>query len=283
MPDLQDEIERIAVKYICCGHDRWRWEAMISEVCRDCVRVSETPKVRQIIRDVGAYVRERETPYSAANYDDPLRLADLAVFIEHMVRDQLSRSRSPSPAVLQVSTADRDRLIRQVFATISTRFRSRVDELFEFVKTGCSFEEWCNWEAFGACMQVDGWDVQPRPAYRTLTDLPSNDFGDLLITERSSLLSVLVEVGLVHDQTGDKWIEKLDWDMHKLSLSFRPNVIPLQVILLTSAARIERAANWEKWLGRATCWVRPTDLSTTWMIGASGQAILRGWVGTRCT
>jgi hypothetical protein len=162
----------------------------------------------------------------------------------------------------------------RVFQAIADRFTSRSADLARFAETRYSFEEWCNWEAYAAAVAA-GWTASARPRYCKLSDLTCRDYGDLLVSLNGH--RVLVEIGLVHDGTGDKWRAKLDWDMQKLARPVYEGVIPLQIIVLVSTKHISTADIWQRWLAKVPCWVRPTDLVHDAPLPPNGQMIIRGW------
>lgn len=168
-------------------------------------------------------------------------------------------------------------LASRVFRTIVRRFRDRATEIAAFTKTGWSFEEWLNWEAYAACSLVRGWECDARPRYIRLGDHPScTGFGDLLVTEGEGC--VLIEVGLVHDGTGDKWRAKLDRDMDKLARPLKRGINTLQVIVLVSS-QIAIAERWQSWLEKCSCW-RPTQLAESENLPGGGEIVIRGWAAT---
>src|SRR5437773_1858974 len=101
------------------------------------------------------------------------------------------------------------RIATEVFDLIVARLAGKASEITWFVETGYSFEEWLNFEAYAACRAAARWNVNPRPAYASLAVEHCREFADLLVADAAS--SVVVEVGLVHDSTSTKWIEKLDY------------------------------------------------------------------------
>lgn len=172
-------------------------------------------------------------------------------------------------------------LANAVFGAIAARFDSRSDDIALIAETQYSFEEWCNWEAFIACKK-EGWRVTPRPQYKKLGLPGVEDFGDLLIGDDYLKSEVLVEVGVVHSGTGDKWISKLNNDTAKVMRALRDGVIPLQLILAVSIRnKIEVCRVWQDWLSRIDCWCLPTSLQQVTPLPPQGQMVLRGWVYER--
>ena len=161
-----------------------------------------------------------------------------------------------------------------MFEVIATRLASRNAEISYFTATRYSFEEWLNWEAFAACAAITGWQAKPKPRYCDLGVSDCKDFGDLSVTERGSV--VLVEVGLVHDGTHDKWRDKLDWDVQKLARPLN-NVQSLHVVVLVSDSNIETSDTWQRWLGKVPCWGRPDALEAKCPLASQGQMMIRGW------
>lgn len=166
-------------------------------------------------------------------------------------------------------------LSADVFSAIVNRWQSRADDIACFAKARYSFEEWLNWEAFAACCAEPTWTVSPRPSYRKLGNPDCRDYGDLLVADGAD--QVLVEVGLVHDGTGDKWRAKLAWDVEKLAQPLTDGVAPLQIVALVSGVDIEQSDAWQRWLKKVACWGRDTELRATVRLPPSGQMIVRGW------
>jgi hypothetical protein len=174
-----------------------------------------------------------------------------------------------------VSPDEQPRNLRvKVFRTIVARFQQGVCDISRFAATGYSFGEWLNWEAFAACSANPRWKVQPKPSYCSLGLAECKDFGDLLVADADN--KVLVEIGLVHDGTGDKWRPKLDRDVQKLA---RPlaGIAPLQMIVLVSKSSIEESKSWQRWLAKVPCWGRDTDLAVTIPLSPTGVVMVRGW------
>jgi hypothetical protein len=177
--------------------------------------------------------------------------------------------------VLLKSTAGR------VFETISSRYVARAKDIARFSATRYSFEEWCNWEAFSACDAVEDWLVQPRPRYVDLGVAGSSEYADLLITNVRDGERVVVEIGLAHDGTRDRWLAKLDRDAAMLERIVLPRTATLHLILVTSFTRdIELSAQWERGLGRLSAGSQETDLVTRTVLPPHGQMVLRGWIRT---
>lgn len=169
-------------------------------------------------------------------------------------------------------------LAKEVFDVIGQRYLSRADDIALCDETEYSFENWCQWEAIIACKRVNGWKVRPKPRYGELGILDCDDEGDLLVTDPNRDLHVLVELGLVHGATGNKWLSKLDKDTEKVGRKFRDNVVALQLILCTSIIHvIETAQVWQSWLAKLRCWSHKTDLCFAAPLPPSGQMVLRGW------
>jgi hypothetical protein len=165
-------------------------------------------------------------------------------------------------------------LAEEVFRAIAKRYGQRADDIARFAGAKYSFEEWLNWEAFAACSTVNEWEARPKPSYCTLGVEDCKDYGDLLVTNGSE--AVLVEIGLVHDGTGNKWRAKLAWDVEKLARPMSA-ISPLHVIVLASVADIENADNWQRWLAKVQCWSRPTSLTASVVLPPHGAMVIRGW------
>jgi hypothetical protein len=167
-------------------------------------------------------------------------------------------------------------LANRAFGAITKRFDSRAKDIAMMARTGYSFEEWCNWESFLACRQLgEDIDVFPRPQYCEHGVADCKDYGDLLLICKDQKL--LIEIGIVHDETGDKWIEKLDNDMRKLERLTKGGTRSLQVILLASKFKIRDNPKWQKWLARTDRWTRPTTLEHFPESEPPGEIVLRGW------
>lgn len=86
-------------------------------------------------------------------------------------------------------------LATQVFTTVADHLSKRADDIALYARSGYSFEEWLNWEAFAACSRLPGWKVLPKPSYRSLGITNSNQAGDVLVQAGDG--RVIVEVGLI--------------------------------------------------------------------------------------
>jgi hypothetical protein len=170
--------------------------------------------------------------------------------------------------------AQTDSLSRNVFEVIADHLKSEAPNISRFVHTGYSFEEWLNWEAFAACSQVKGWKVDPKPAYCSFGVEGCKDIADLLITAGDSKL--VVEIGLAHDHTQNKWLLKLDRDAEKLRRELG-GVQTLHLIILTSKDDIEGNKVWEKWLLGLHCWKTDNIGERKIQFSPSGQMIVRRW------
>lgn len=141
-------------------------------------------------------------------------------------------------------------LNQRIFSIIRDHFKRRARDLHDIVCAGCSFEEWFNWETFLACCGGKFESVQPRPAYHVCGAKDCNLFGDLLVQDAGT--RILMEVGVVHDSTGDKWLDKLNADRAKLMQQFSPDVTTFQLIACASLSDIRSDSKWTQWLARLT-------------------------------
>jgi|GEM_PF-6958573 len=78
-------------------------------------------------------------------------------------------------------------LAARAFAAIAERCSVRSKDIARFTASQYSFEEWVNWEAFGACAEVREWEVHPKPRYCNLGVTDCKDLGDLLINPSYAL------------------------------------------------------------------------------------------------
>lgn len=156
--------------------------------------------------------------------------------------------------------------------TVSQFLRRRSGDVESILLAGYSFEEWCNWEIFLAAKPLG--TALPRPAYANCGAVGSKLLGDLRLDVGAERL--LVELAVVHDRTGDKWLPKLEKDRVKLSQSFYPGTRPLQVLLCGSTAGIRSDPRWTSWLTRLSFWDAPTIHDEDIPIG-SGNCLLRAW------
>jgi len=171
-------------------------------------------------------------------------------------------------------------LARETFDVIASRLEQKAQDIVLFTKAQYSFEEWINCEAFAACSAEQNWHVDPRPSYKKILRLDKcNDLGDLLVTNHETGQEVLVEIGLAHDTTTDKWLSKLDADAAKLLRGSVDIVVALHVIVLVSSTPIRSDEIWQKWLARLDCWNRPgyREPRTPMRLPPTGEMIIRGW------
>ena len=164
----------------------------------------------------------------------------------------------------------------EVFGRIAQHWATLTDKIAAIVQTRYSFEEWLNWEALVAFLNLPDWTVRPRPRYR---DKDRVEYGDLLATNLRAGTSVFIETKLIHDGTGEKWYVAMDHDMTKLLRSTPEGMIPLQIVVVASKAGIEDSAEWQRLLGMRRSWARATRLSTVVRLPPDGQMIVRGWCG----
>jgi hypothetical protein len=168
-------------------------------------------------------------------------------------------------------------LAEEVFEAISRHLRSRTEDLARFTGTQYSFEEWCNWEAFAVCSRRAAWTCNPKPRYAHLGVDKSRDFGDLLVEERSTGRKVVVEIGIVHDGTTNKWREKLAHDRAKLGRIQPENAVPLQIVIVTKAGgSIESTPG--SWLSKISFWNQPPYLEFRAPLPPNGEMLMRGWM-----
>ena len=168
-------------------------------------------------------------------------------------------------------------LAQRVFKVVADRYMERAADIALFTKTGFSFAEWLNWEAFAACQRIKRWHAKPRPRYHSF-NIKCQGFGDLWVEEGDE--RVLAEIGLVHvhQRTHDGWQSKLNSNMAKLTQSVS-RVIPLYIIVLVSRFDIDDTDVWDKRLSKVESWTRPTRLNAIVRLSGGGRMVIRGWEG----
>lgn len=171
-------------------------------------------------------------------------------------------------------TMNEPRLAWCVFDAITNRFTTRADEIARFTASGYSFEEWLNWEAFSACASIPNVKVAPKPPYSTLGLRCSQDKGDLLVV--SDECCVLVEIGLVHDETSSKWRLKLNLDADKLTRRLE-RTSTLRIVVLASIGSITDSKAWANWLAKVSSWNEPGGEMRIVRLPPNGQMAVRGW------
>jgi hypothetical protein len=134
-------------------------------------------------------------------------------------------------------------IAQDVFTAVAKHLGGKSEQIETIAATGYSFEEWVNWEAYLACKGVADWVVLPRPGYRG-HGIATSDLGDLYV--RSDSRELFVEVAVVHDQTGAKWLEKIDWDREKLSRLGSIGRLQL-VIGVSTRGPVTGSDVWERW------------------------------------
>jgi hypothetical protein len=163
-------------------------------------------------------------------------------------------------------------LAQKAFEAICLTLSHRVNDIEVFAETGYSFEEWCNWEAYAACQTIPNCNVCPKPRYCDFGVEDCRDFADLSISN-SNNEAVLIEIALVHDNTQNKWLDKLRGDQTKLERACEKCSQTLRVIVLVSTkAAIENAPAWKDWRGPST------SLSVSVKLKAQGQMLIKGFV-----
>jgi hypothetical protein len=167
----------------------------------------------------------------------------------------------------------------QVFETIRSHMLDQIDDLHRFARTRYSFEEWFNWEAFSACDRVPGWTASPRPRYDSCGATASRDFGDLLVEAQSDRL--MLEVAIVHSDTGNKWFDKIAHDTAKLERLPDP-VVRLQIVGVFSGKNPLIHESWAQWLDRMSIWSDEDRLVDKAWLGEGQRAMLAGWAIDHC-
>ncbi len=160
----------------------------------------------------------------------------------------------------------------EVFHTVAACLVQDAESLIRMAATGYSFEEWVNWNAFLVCHRRWGGNTAPKPGYRYFELADTAEMADLWVQTPHGE-KVIVEVGLVHDHTSDKWIEKLAYDRKKLEAARADSLQRLQLVVLVSAKEaVVDDEKWEAWLRRAL--PEPADLNVH---ALDGQVAVRGW------
>ena len=166
-------------------------------------------------------------------------------------------------------------LAAEVFDRISDRFAGCAGDISRLVGAGWAFDEWLVWEAFLACVGHEGWSVSPRPAYASLGRHGDADFGALLV--KAGDQSVVVELGLVHDYSGDVFVRKLEASAHKLDGPFSDGVWPLQLIVCASARDVRADPTWQEWLGKLELWNREPRMEHYAALEHGGSLVVRAF------
>lgn len=169
---------------------------------------------------------------------------------------------------------DKQGLSEEAFSVFREHVQAHAEKILRLAKSGYSFEEWLNWEFYLACAERNRWSVKPKPSYKDLGG-PKRLAADLRLDQSNSTL--LVEVGHVHDTTGNKWIKKLDGDTKKLHKKNRGQAIGMQVILVASKGEIVGNDTWRRWLDQVGIWGEKTHLEHSQTIHDKGSILLRGW------
>lgn len=167
---------------------------------------------------------------------------------------------------------------KDVFLAVSARLVARSVDIGRMAATGYSFEEWVNWEAYLACDSVAGWKACPKPGYRHHGCPDTDDLADLSV-ETESENSVIVEIAIVHDETGDKWKAKIDHDKDKLSTLPQDRATPLQILVAVSVNEsVQVSAVWTRWLSQTSLFKeRPPTFSAHVPLSTRGQLVVYGW------
>ena len=147
------------------------------------------------------------------------------------------------------------------------------EKIYEFQLTGYSFEEWFNWELYAKFKQ-SGYFVTPKPAF--CTDYKS--YADLLIKDCRNNNEMYVEVKLVHDDTGNKWLDEIEIDRKALqSMKTTETLKGLQLLLLASSHQnLLTHPNWKPWLEKLSFWGEAPDIKVVSGF-QRGSIIVLGW------
>jgi len=154
-------------------------------------------------------------------------------------------------------------------------FQPKARDITRFAGTGCSFEDWFNWEQFSA-FTAKGFECQPKPAYRTVFEQHELALlGDLIIYGKEGT-PWLVETSLVHGYTQDKWRAKIIADREKLQRAEGTGVRKVQLLLMCSDAEQYLQKTWAYWFEAMPFWSTP-DAITCFGDGEQGEVCMLFW------
>ena len=183
----------------------------------------------------------------------------------------------PEPSIA-VRSAPSAALPAEVFGVFAGRLAERRETVAAFAETRASFEAWVIWEGLEACRRA-GWTVTPRPPYADVGVTGSREAADLAVFHPASGARLLLEVGLVHDWSTNRWIADLDADTVRLRRPREVGTHGLQVIVAVSlASPIEVNPTWRGWLGMTSIWNEDSELRRAEPLGAVGEMLCRGWI-----
>lgn len=170
-------------------------------------------------------------------------------------------------------TTKNEILCSQIFEAIADRLVERRLDVEQFVLSEKSFEEWINWEAYGAC-RGKSWEAEPKPKYAKLGAADAGDLAaDLSVTLGDT--TVVLEVKIAHDCSGTKVLKGMNADWGKLH-KLPDGKQGLQVIVVGSSKPIDNSKEWVDWLAKIE-WEEATEMKRTIPFETGGELQIRAW------
>ena len=166
--------------------------------------------------------------------------------------------------------------MNEILATILEHHKQHLSQISQFTRTGYSFEEWLNWQAYWACSQKKGWKSSPKPEYNAVGFKTSKSQADLLV-EITGQAKAIIEFGLVHDWTQSHWRDKLEADRKKLKPPFAEGFLPVQVVYVTSRTDFRQLDDWTRWLNKISFWNQPAILNAATPFPDGGIFLMKAW------
>ena len=166
--------------------------------------------------------------------------------------------------------------IETVQYVLADHFSKLTDRISNFTETGCSFEEWFNWECFHAFV-ASGLECRPKPSYSEFEGELKNKLADFAVTLKTGE-KVVFEVKLVHDYTQNKWSSEIEKDNEKLK-TIKNDVKAIQILVLTSEYEdLMKNEAWSKFLHGLSFWQMMTDVKINLPLTNGGQMLIYGGV-----
>jgi hypothetical protein len=158
---------------------------------------------------------------------------------------------------------------------LEDHFSPKARDITRFAGTGCSFEEWLNWEQFSAFTAL-AFECSPKPPYKThFTGHASAQMGDIAIWAKDGT-TWLVETSLVHAYTQKKWKTKITEDRGKLEGAVGRGIRKVQLIVLCSDVETDLQARWGYWFEDMPFWAAP-DSEKSFSDGEQGEVCFLLW------
>ena len=158
---------------------------------------------------------------------------------------------------------------------LEDHFSPKARDITRFAGTGCSFEEWLNWEQFSAFTAL-ALECSPKPPYKThFTGHASAQLGDIAIWAKDGT-TWLVETSLVHAYTQKKWKTKITEDRGKLEGAVGRGIRKVQLIVLCSDVETDLQARWGYWFEDMPFWAAP-DSEKSFSDGEQGEVCFLLW------